>query len=332
MIVCENSVMKRILLVKTSSLGDVIHNLPVVNDILQQYPDTKIDWVVEEAFADIPKLHPSVDTIFTVAIRRWRKQVFRKKTWREISIFKQAVSNNRYDLVIDTQGLIKSAIISKCAQGPKYGHDKSSAREPFASCFYDHKYEVLRDQHAVVRNRETAAYACGYGKLNDAPNYGIGNHSANHFSLGLLKPYVIGLHGTSKNSKLWPAKLWIGLAKVLAEQGMHLALPWASEAEHTRANEIAMKLNNVTVLPKCSIAQLASIIGSAHAAIGVDTGLSHLATALDIPTVAIYTDTNPALTGVYPGAGSPAINLGGIAQCPSVAEVIQTLEQVTPFA
>lgn len=325
--------MKRILLVKTSSLGDVVHNLPVVNDILQQYPGSKIDWVVEEGFADIPKLHSAVDNVFTVAVRRWRKQLFNKKTWQEIAAFKEVVSNNRYDLVIDTQGLIKSAVMAKCAQGPRCGQDKLSAREPFASHFYDYKYKVPRDQHAVVRNRETAAHACGYAKPSDAPDYGIVSHSTNksnhHSTLGLPQPYVIGLHGTSKDSKLWPVPLWVELAKSLAEKGEHLVLPWASNAEHARAEIIATSLSNVTVLPKCSIAHLASIISSAHAAIGVDTGLSHLATALDIPTVAIYTDTKPALTGVYPGANAPAINLGGIAQCPSVDEVIQTLRQMT---
>lgn len=329
MIVCENSAMKRILLVKTSSLGDVIHNLPVVNDILQHYPEAKIDWVVEEGFADIPTLHPAVSSIYTVAVRRWRKQLFCKKTWGEMTAFKQAVSRNTYDLVIDTQGLIKSAIMAKCAQGPKSGQDKSTAREPLASHFYDHRYTVPCEQHAVIRNRETVALACGYNKPSNSPDYGIASPVTSTVSLSLPQPYVIGLHGTSKDSKLWPAPLWIDLAKALAGKGLHLALPWASDAEQSRAKEIASNQSNVTVLPKCSIRQLATIIGNAQAAIGVDTGLSHLAAALNIPTVAIYTDTKPALTGVYPGAHAPAINLGGVAQCPNVTEVMQTLLQIT---
>lgn len=323
MIVCENTAMERILLVKTSSLGDVIHNLPVVTDILQQHPSVKIDWVAEESFADIPRLHPAVDQVFTVAVRRWRKTLFNRKTWQEISAFKRAVSKQHYDLVIDTQGLIKSALMASCAQGLKCGQDNKTAREPVASYFYQKKLTIARNQHAVVRNRETVAKACGFSVPNQAPDYGLNAKSSN--TIELPTAYIIGLHGTSKDSKLWPTNNWLGLAAALNQQQLHLVLPWASDAEHKRAKEIAASNKNVIVLPKLSIAQLAPIIGNAKAAVGVDTGLSHLATALSLPTVAIYTDTKPALTGVYPGAHAPAKNLGGKAQCPSVEEVISTL-------
>ncbi len=323
MIVCENTAMKRILLVKTSSLGDVIHNLPVVTDILQQHPTVKIDWVAEESFADIPRLHPAIDQVFTVAVRRWRKSLLSRKTWQEISAFKRAVSKQRYDLVIDTQGLIKSALMASCAQGLICGQDKKTAREPVASYFYQKKLSIARDQHAVVRNRETVAKACGFSIPSQAPDYGLNEKFSN--TIDLPSPYIIGLHGTSKDSKLWPTDLWIELAAALRQQSLHLVLPWASDAERLRVEEIAASNKNVIVLPKLSIAQLAPIIGNAKAAVGVDTGLSHLATALNIPIVAIYTDTKPALTGVYPGTHAPAKNLGDKAQCPSAEEVISTL-------
>ena len=328
LIVCENNSLKRILLVKTSSLGDVIHNLPVVTDILQQYPNVQIDWVVEESFADIPKLHPAINQVFTVAVRRWRKQVLSKKTWGEIATFKRQVSEKPYDLIIDTQGLIKSAVMSKFAQGIKCGLDKDSAREPFASYFYNRKFSVVSGQHAVVRNRELAAYACGYEKPNDAPTYGI---TADKMNVGVQLPqnFIVGLHGTSKDSKLWPTAHWIALANKLSERKCHLVLPWASDSEHQRAQEIAANLNNVVVLPKLSIAHLATIINQAWAAIGVDTGLSHLSVALNIPTVAIYTDTNPARTGVMASANGQASNLGGVKQTPSVASVLDAIQSVT---
>lgn len=326
MIVCENTTMERILLVKTSSLGDVIHNLPVVTDILQQYPEIIIDWVVEESFADIPRLHPAVGQVFTVAMRCWRKQLFSKNTWQEITAFKRQISKQPYDLIIDTQGLIKSAVIASFANGKKCGQDKNTARESFSSFFYNQKYHVDRNQHAVTRNRETAAQACGYDKPNNAPDYGLKVKVST--AIDLPKPYIVGLHGTSKDSKLWPTSHWVRLAKSLAEQQLNLVLPWASAAERARANEVSSNHSNVVVLPKLAIAQLATVIGNAYAAIGVDTGLSHLATALSIPTVAIYTDTNPALTGVHPGANAPAKNLGGKAQCPSVETVISTLTQL----
>ncbi|PCI57947.1 MAG: hypothetical protein COB34_05805 [Methylophilaceae bacterium] len=145
----------------------------------------------------------------------------------------------------------------------------------------------------------------------------------------LPKTFVIGLHGTSKDSKRWPTSHWIALAKKLSAQQCHLVLPWASQTEHQRAQEIAENGNNVTVLPKLSIADLAAIIGQAWAAIGVDTGLSHLSVALDIPTVAIYTDTNPALTGVMASANGQIINLGGIDQTPSATSVLDAAQQIT---
>jgi len=325
MIVCENMAMERILLVKTSSLGDVIHNLPVVTDILRHHPNCIIDWVVEEGFADIPRLHPAIDQIFTVAVRRWRRALWHKKTWEEIRRFKQAVSAKPYDLVIDTQGLIKSALLASFAQGTRCGQDKHTAREPLASYFYQKKLYVKREQHAVVRNRETAAKACAYIAPDNAPDYGISAPSDH--AVDLPNPYIIGLHGTSKDSKLWPTDQWKALATALKQQQLSLVLPWSSEAEHQRAQQIAASSDNVMVLPKLSIAQLAAIIANAKAAVGVDTGLSHLSAALNIPIVAIYTDTKPALTGVYSGAFAPAKNLGGKAQCPSVEEVIHTLNE-----
>lgn len=320
--------MKRILLVKTSSLGDVIHNLPVVTDILQQHPDAHIDWVVEEAFADIPKLHPAVKQVFTVAVRRWRKQLFSKKTWCEIAAFKKQVSQQPYDLIIDTQGLIKSAVMTSFAQGKKCGMDKHSAREPLASYFYHQQYPVARNQHAVIRNRALVAQTCGYDLQNNAPTYGIVAKEIT-FDVDLPQAFVIGLHGTSKDSKLWPARLWIDLAKQLAIQNLSLVLPWASEAEQQRAQTIAAEAENVIVLPRLSIAQLACIIQQARVAVGVDTGLSHLSVALNIPTVAIYTDTNPARTGVMASSHSKVINLGGVKQIPSVASVLDAIQSIT---
>lgn len=314
--------MKRILLIKTSSLGDVIHNCPVIHDIRSHFVDAKIDWVVEESFADIPRMHKGVNQVFSVAIRRWRKQLFKRKTWQEISQFKQQIQQNQYDAILDTQGLLKSAFIAKIANGIKHGYDKNSIREPLASYFYDVKHDCSYQQHAVTRNRTLAAASLGYAAPTNAPDYGL---SAEQLSLNLPGPFVIGLHGTSKSSKLWPTLHWIHLGKALAEQGVHLVLPWAGAEEESRANVIKAALTNATVLPKCTIAQLAIIINQAQAAVGVDTGLSHLAAALNIPTVAIYTDTNPALTGVVAGATTPAVNIGGIAQTPSVDEVMNTL-------
>lgn len=312
----------KILLVKTSSLGDVIHCLPVINDIHVVYPHAQIDWVVEENFADIPRLHPAINQIFTVALRRWRKQLFHTKTWKEIKQFKQVIAKNNYDAVIDTQGLLKSALITRFTHGVKHGYNKQSIREPVASYFYDKKYNISYQQHAVTRNRTLVALSMGYVPPSNAPDYGLAASSdIKNMSSG---PFVIALHGTSRDSKLWPTEHWIRLGHTLNQAKIGVALPWSNPAELARAEQIAETLHNAVVLPKLSIAELASVISQAQAAIGVDTGLSHLAAALNIPTIAIYTDTNPALTGVM-GNQARVVNLGNIGEIPSVNDVLTCL-------
>jgi heptosyltransferase I len=334
----------KILLVKTSSLGDVIHCLPVIHDIHAHFPNAQIDWVVEESFVDIPRLHKGVNQVITIAMRRWKKQLLSQRLWiktrAEIATFKELIKQNQYDAIIDTQGLLKSALIMRYANGVKHGYDKNSIREPIASWFYDKTYNISYNQHAVTRNRTLCAMSMGYETPINAPNYGItptNDASANLMDIGLQacsqmlesgRAYIIALHGTSRDSKLWPVENWVNLGRELTKQNLNFALPWASDAELARAQQIASQLENASVLPKLSIAQIATVISRAKAAIGVDTGLSHLAAALNIPTIAIYTDTNPALTGVMGGAFKPAINLGGIAQTPNVSEILESFKKI----
>lgn len=315
----------KILIVKTSSLGDVIHCLPVINDIHVAYPDVQIDWVVEENFADIPRLHPRINRVYTVAFRRWRKQLLNAKTWEEIKRFKHLIAQNNYDAVIDTQGLLKSALITRFTHGVKHGYDKRSIREPLASYFYDRKYSISYQQHAVMRNRTLAALSIDYDPPSAVPDYGL-EAKPNSENIP-KKPYIIALHGTSRDSKLWPTEHWIDLGKALNQTQVSIVLPWSNPAELSRAEQIAKSLHNSVVLPKLSIEELASVISQAKAAIGVDTGLSHLAAALNIPTIAIYTDTNPALTGVM-GSQAQAINLGNIGKTPSVDDVLTCLNHI----
>ncbi len=317
--------MQRILLVKTSSLGDVIHNCPVVADIRRHFPDALIDWVVEESFADIPRLHSGVNQVYTVAFRRWRKQILNPQIWSEIKHFKQIIAQQQYDAVIDSQGLLKSALITWLANGTKYGYDKQSIREAIASRFYDNTYAISYQQHAVTRNRTLVALSLGYAPPSNAPDYGL--QAKSDLSFLLKKPFIIALHGTSRDSKLWPIEHWIELGKTLKNQQLNLLLPWSNSAELSRAEQIANTLENVVVLPKLSITELASVISQAKAAIGVDTGLSHLAAALNIPTIALYTDTNPALTGVM-GSQAFTVNLGDINEIPSVDTVLAHLAQI----
>lgn len=314
----------RILLVKTSSLGDVIHNLPVASDIRRHFPQARIDWCVEESFVAIPRLHPAVGRIVPVAVRRWRKTLLQAATWREMLEFQQRVREVDYDLVLDTQGLAKSALLASRANGIVAGYASDSAREPLAARFYDRHYSVDRQLHAVVRNRQLAGAALGY-RVDDAVDYGIAA-VAQDFDWLPEKPYLVLLTATSRDDKLWPDAHWVELGGKLAALGLQAVLPAGSPLERERASRLAAAIPGAVAAPPLRIDTLASLLAGAQAVVGVDTGLTHLAVALTVPTVALYTATEPGLTGVY-GSGFHR-NLGGTGQCPGVAEVLAELAPV----
>jgi heptosyltransferase-1 len=311
--------MRSILLVKTSSLGDVVHNLPVVSDLRSVWPSVAIDWVVEEAFADIPRMHPGVRAVLPVAIRRWRKNLLQKATWQEIRQFTNTLRQKHYDLVIDTQGLLKSALITRYSHGLRCGFSKEVAREPLAAHFYDCTYGIPTNAHAVVRNRWLAAAAAGYN--NELPlRYGL---HAPIDSEPAQAPYCVLLTATSRDDKLWPLEHWQALGQTLATAGLHCILPAGNPQERARATRIADQIPSARVAPPASISALAGLLEGAHCIIGVDTGLTHLAAALDRPVVALYVATDPEMTGVH--AGPRAINLGRKGHCPAPAEVMACL-------
>lgn len=315
--------MLRILLVKTSSMGDVVHNLPLIADILHHHPDAQIDWLVEESFAEIPKLHPKIANVITIAIRRWRKSLCSRITWQEINAVKNRLKQTKYDFIIDTQGLLKSAVVASWAAGSVHGMDWSSAREPLASLFYDQKYTIPRRQHAVARNRQLAALAMGYAVPDTPPDYGVFAPARAENLPILAKRYAVFLHGTSRDSKLWPVANWIALAAQVKQHQLQVVLPWSNAAEQRRANDIQSLSSNAVVLPKSSLTALAQIMSASAINIGVDTGLIHLSTALNKPSIAIYTDTNPEFTGVAPTASNLAANIGGKGQIPDIDAVYQ---------
>jgi heptosyltransferase-1 len=316
----------RILLIKTSSLGDVVHNLPVVADIRRHRADAVIDWVVEQGFADVPRLHPHVNTVIPVATRLWRKALLNPSTWSAMRDFRRELRAHEYDVVLDTQGLVKSALITHLARGPKYGQDARSAREPLAARFYDHGYAVARGRHAVVRNRDLAAQALGYPMPETPPDYGI-RAPTEALPFALPEPCVVCLHATSRDDKLWPEPDWVTLATRFGRAGLHTVLPWGNDAELARARRIGGAVSGAIVLPRLGLRALATVLGKARAVVGVDTGLVHLAVALGRPTAALYTATDPTLTGVY-GDASRALNLGSVGNTPSVADVEAALARL----
>jgi heptosyltransferase-1 len=310
-----------IILVKTSSLGDVLHNLPVVTDICKHVPGARIDWVVEEGFAPLTMLHPGVRRVITVAMRRWRKSWWQSRG--EMRVVCRDLRSSRYDLVLDTQGLLKSALITRCAHATCCGFDWRSAREPLASLFYDRTYAVAKNRHAVERNRQLAGQALGYIPQG-APDYGI---RAPNLVLPWLsaEPYAVLLHATSRDDKLWAEPNWIELGKYLSQTGMRTLLPWGNEQERARSERLSSVIPGAICTPRINLNEAAAMLGQARVVIGVDTGLSHLAAALGVPTIGIYTATDPGLTGLY--AGARVINLGGKNLSPTVAEVSVAIEK-----
>ena len=288
----------RVLLIKTSSLGDVIHTLPALTDATRAVPGIRFDWVVEEGFAEIPSWHPSVDKVIPVAIRRWRKnlwQTFRSGEWKR---FKQQVRAQKYDLVIDAQGLVKSAWLTRyIKKTPIAGLDKHSVREPLASRFYDRHLAVARGQHAVERLRQLFAVALGYDLPQRLGHYGL--NRSRLLAIPHPVPFVLFLHGTTWDTKHWPEAYWRELAERLGLAGIGVRLPWGNQVEFNRAHRIAAGLKHVEVLPKLNLAGVAGVLAQARACVAVDTGLGHLAAALDVPTISLFGPTNAGLTGAY---------------------------------
>ncbi|MEW6163743.1 MAG: lipopolysaccharide heptosyltransferase I [Pseudomonadota bacterium] len=311
----------RILLVKTSSLGDVIHNLPVASDIRRILPEAEIDWVVEESCAEIPCLHPAVRRVLPVAVRRWRKSLLAPATWREIGAWRRAARADFYDAVIDTQGLVKSALLAAQARGAKFGHAAGTAREPLAARFYDRSCAIPRDQNAVLRNRQLAAAALGYA-LDELPlDYGIAAPPLRADWLPNAGDYAVLLTATSRADKEWPEDGWRALGAALNATGLRCVLPGGSSSERLRAARLAHALGRAVAAPAMNLTDLAGLLAGAQLVVGVDTGLVHLAAALGRPTLALYCASDPALTGVLGVA--PHANLGGPGQPPSAAQVVR---------
>ena len=285
----------KVLIVKTSSMGDLIHTLPAVTDATNAIPGIQFDWVAEESFAEIPAWHPAIRSVFPIAIRRWRKNIGSRSTYEEISAFYHVIKAQQYDYIIDAQGLLKSALVTRLAKGVRSGMDKHSCKEPLASFFYQNKVSITLQAHAIERVRMLFAKVLGYQYPQILLDYGL---SAASFKNSLNKKnYLVFLHGTSGDNKLWPLGQWEALRDTALANGFSIYLPWGNEQERKRAEIIAGAEDSCHILPKMNLTEIAAILANASGVIGVDTGLAHLAAALSIPGVTVYVDTYPELTG-----------------------------------
>ena len=341
----------KILLVKLSSLGDILHNLPVVWDIRRTYPDAQIDWVVEEAYAQL--LEPlkttdsfkGIDRIISFSTRRWKKELKQghfSKVFREFSELKKQLLITSYDIIADTQGLLKSAMIAKLAKKSPSGvvvgignRTEGSGYEPLARWFYDQSTQVPLRYHAVDRSRAVIAKALKT-PIPDRDAYPPRFYPEDYLPslknqlnpLGLEQDqYVLCFHATARMAKSWPMEDWIRLGNEIHKNGYSAVFPWGNSAEKNVSEKIMSALATQNIVPNAfSIQDAFTLIAQAKATIGVDTGLTHLSAVLQRPTIEIYVDSPVWKTEGY--WNTMLHNLGDTGSPPSIQLVTHHLEEI----
>jgi len=315
---------KKILIVRTSSLGDLVHMLPAISDIARHVPGARIDWVVEESFAEIPAWHPAVHEVITVAHRRWRKHWWSRETRAERAALRQNLRARTYDVVLDMQALMKSVWVVRQARGLRHGLDRKSAREPLASLFYDVKHTVKFWQPAVIRQRELAAAAFGYA-YDGPPDFGL-----RAFTEGQsIEPYAVIMPSASREDKLWPADDWRAVFARLRKHGLQLRLLAGNAAETARAQKLVEGEADAQVLPRMSLSDIARVLARARIMVGLDSGLTHLSAGLGRPTIGIYKASTPVRTPLQGPAYTAS--LGERGNAPSAQTVLSAVDQALDY-
>jgi heptosyltransferase-1 len=320
--ILNESRMSDVLFIKTSSLGDVIHHMPALTEARARRPEARFDWVVEEAFAPLVRLHPAVAEVIPVAARSWRRAPLQASTRQELASFLRVLRARAYDQIVDTQGLFfKSALIARAARGRRHGYDPNSIKEVFSCTLYNVRHAVEWNQHAIARNRALTGLALGYTP-EGPPDFGLDRAA---LAGPAHAPYGVLLHATARADKEWPEANWRMLAAALGT-GIDLVVPFGSEAERERAIRIAAATPRARVPDRAPLDAMARLIAGASFAVGVDTGLLHLAAALGVPLVAIFAASEPGLTGPM-GAGAIDV-LGAKGAPPSVGEVNEAVVRI----
>ena len=310
----------RLLIVKTSSMGDVVHATPVVHDILRVYPEARIDWLVEAPFAAIASMHPNVQRVLPMAWRKWRKTLLTRSTWEAMGALRAELRREPYDLVLDLQGLLKSALWARQAAGPVAGYDRDSAREPIASRLYQRRAPVSRELHAVQRCRRLVAAHLQLPAPDGPPVFGLQAPPPAWMPRGA---YSVLIPNASRPEKHWPERHWVAVGRRLRERGLPAVVLWGRHDEQTLAERIAADCDG-DVPPFLKVGEMASVLAGATQVVGLDTGFAHLAAAFGRPTLGIYCDHEPGLAGIT-GPGRVA-SLGGRHQVPSRQDVLDRLE------
>ncbi|MCQ9617619.1 lipopolysaccharide heptosyltransferase I [Paenalcaligenes niemegkensis] len=310
----------KILIVRTSSLGDLVHMLPAISDIAKHVPNAEIDWIAEESFADIPSWHPAVSNVIKVAHRRWRKKWWSRQVRDERRRLKAFLDSRQYDIVLDMQALMKSVWLVRQTHGIRHGLDWKSAREPLASLFYNVKHTVEFWQPAIIRQRTLAAAAFGY-EFSGAPDFGL--HAISERVQ--VQPYAIIMPSASRDDKLWAVDNWHKVFDYLQSCGLSIRLLSGSPSETQRAEELISGRANAEVLPRMALKGVAEQLAGATIMVGLDSGLTHLSAGLSRPTIGIYKASTPVRTPLQGSAYTAS--LGERGNEPSAETVLSAIEQ-----
>lgn len=312
---CNRAVPVKILIVKTSSMGDVVHTMPAISEIAANIPNAQIDWLVEAPFAALPAMHPAIRSVIPIAWRKWRKRLFAADTRAALAAARAQLQAEQYDLIIDFQGLLKSALWAAQARGPRAGYDWGSAREPLASLFYAKRASVAGNQHAVDRSRQLAAAHLNY-TVSGAQRFGLRAPDARWTPQA--PRYALLISGASRAEKLWPESSWQAIAATLTAQGFALVWLWGSADEGERAKRLAATAGG-EVPPFLTVQDASAVLAGAAMCVGLDTGFTHIAAAFGVGTVGIYCDHDPGLVGIV--GGGYVASTGGRRIVPTVADV-----------
>ncbi len=333
----------RVLIIKLTSMGDLMHAFPALTDAVERIPNIQFDWVVDESFAEVPQWHPAVKQVITTAHRRWRKNILATIKLGEFGTFYRNLNAKDYDVIIDMQSNLKSAFVSWLRRGDIHSYDRHTCRERPAHWAYDRQYHIPLRQHAIERQRELFANIFDYDRPKASADYGVDlSHcilpdSISSESLGtplsLPKKYLVFVHNASWPTKLWPVEYWQQLAAYVVSQGYSVLLPCGSDTEHQRALAIANEQENVIALPKLSLNTMAAIMSNAKAAVCSDTGLAHMAAVTSTPAITLYAVTDTLLIGTegrhqqHIDAGTSTLNKNNASMADITVDRVWTLLQ-----
>ena len=289
----------KIAIVKLSAMGDIVHAMVALQFIKKKYPNIQLDWVVEKAFIGVLQDNPHIDNILPVELKAIKKN--KLAIFKEIKRVKKYAKAN-YDLVIDAQGLLKSAIVAKLLGKKAAGFNRNSIREKVASWFYNIGVDIDYAANTIDRNAKVLGEPLGVEItpqmiLNKEPFLFFKESEIYKSYLSSDKKNIIFVIGSTWESRNYPKEKFAALADILQE---NVLIVWGDKQEREKAEWIAQNSSFAFVMPKLNLNELKALIASADLVIGNDTGPTHMAWGLNIPSITLFGPTPVSRVYVTP--------------------------------